>query len=307
MKIGSKNAAGAGVKRVVSFERKKQWYGIAFSAPFIIGFILMYMVPLVSSVNYAFSDVTTNENGVSTTFNGFANFSYAFTQDPNFISTLFSSLGSTLYQTILILLFSLFIAMMLNDKFRGRIVVRAIFFIPVIVASGMVIHIMTGDVLQALQQGGQNSSSLLESTFLKHMLSTYGIGDSTITAIVTTIDSIFQLAWRSGIQILIFLAALQSISKSLYESSAIEGANAWENFWFITMPMIMPILLVNTVYTIIDNFTDYNSNKLMAYINDNYLTQVKYGCALAMAWTYFLIIAVLLAIVYLIITKLNKV
>jgi len=287
--------------KFVSIERKRRRYGLMFSLPFILGFIFLYMVPLVSSIIYSFSKVSIDETGINTTLIGFDNFTYAFTKDADFVKKLTSSLTTTLYQIPLIILFSLFIALMLNHKFKGRGIVRAIFFLPVIVASGVVISIMSGDIYSALMQSGPQTSSMLESTVLKQMLSVYGIREDIVNAIIGTIDTIFQLAWRSGIQILLFLASLQSISKSLYESSSIEGANAWENFWFITLPMILPILIVNCVYSIIDGFTDYN-NVLMNHIY-GYANKLNYGISSAMAWVYFLIIAVAIALIFKVINK----
>lgn len=287
--------------KYIPFDKRKRRYGLWFTAPFLVGFVLMYLVPLISSVVYAFSKVSLNENGIQTVFIGLTNFRFAFTEDVDFLKKLTNSLGSMLYQVPLIILFSLFIAIMLNRKFHGRTIVRAIFFIPVIVASGVVINIMNGDIYAALMQEGQNSSSMLESTVLKQMLSVYGVRDDLINAFIGTIDAIFKLAWRCGIQILIFLAALQSVPPSLYESSAIEGANGWENFWFITLPMILPVMIVNCVYTIIDSFTDYN-NVLMTYVY-GYANKLNYGVFSAMAWTYFAIIAILLLLVFKLINK----
>ena len=149
--------------------------------------------------------------------------------------------------------------------------------------------------------GQQTGGSMLESTVLRQMLSVYGMRDDIINAIIGTIDTIFQLAWHSGIQILLFLASLQSIPRALYESSSIEGANSWEDFWFITLPMISPILIVNCVYTIIDGFTDY-SNVLMSHIF-GYTNKLSYGISSAMAWAYFIIIAAIVAVVYKLINK----
>ena len=289
--------------KATSFDIKKRRYGVIFSLPFILGFVLMYMTPLISSIIYSFSKVTLSNTGIKTEFIGMENYIFAFTKDAEFIRKLGGSLLSTLYQIPLILIFSLFIALILNHKFRGRLVVRAIFFLPVIVASGVVINIMSGDLYASLMESGnqQVSGSMVESTVLKQMLAVYGLRDDIINAIIGTIDTIFQLAWRSGIQILIFLASLQSIPGTLYESSSIEGANGWEDFWFITLPMISPILVVNCVYTIIDGFTDFN-NVLMSHIF-GYVNKLSYGISSAMAWTYFVIIAIIIAVVFKVINK----
>jgi len=287
--------------RKKSIGRRTARYGLMFSMPFIIGFVFMYLIPLSNSVRYAFSKVMPGSEGVKTEFIGFDNFGFAFTGDADFIKKLAGSLGSTLFQIPVIIIFSLFIAMMLNHKFHGRTLVRAIFFLPVIVASGVVINIMTGDLYASVMQGGRQSSSMMQSTVLRDILSVYGMAEETAATLTGFIDTIFQLAWKSGIQILLFLAGIQSIGRPLYESSSIDGASAWENFWFITLPMISPILIVNCVYTIIDGFTDY-SNELMQHIYA-YANKLEYGTSSAMAWIYFAIVAIIVGIVFAVINK----
>jgi ABC-type sugar transport system permease subunit len=103
--------------------------------------------------------------------------------------------------------------------------------------------------------------------------------------------------WKTGVQILLFLAGLQGISPSLYESARCDGATEWENFWKITLPMISPVILLNLIYTLVDSFTDIN-NRMMTYIKDTAFIKIQMGYASAMGWIYFLFIFVLLILVF---------
>lgn len=130
---------------------------------------------------------------------------------------------------------------------------------------------------------------------LTSLLVDMGLGEKVVGYFSYISSNLYDLMWRTGIQMIIFLAALQSISPALYEASSIEGASAWENFWMVTIPMITPMILVNVVYTIIDSFTD-SANTVMDQIASVFSDQ-QYDRAAAMSWVYFLIIGVILGIV----------
>jgi len=289
------------IKKVKGLLYAKKRAGMFFCAPFIVGFLLFYLIPLINSVLYSFSEVKLDNTGINLTYNGLTNYIFAFTKDSTFLRNFISTLGSTLYKIPIILLFSLFIGIMINHKFPGRTFIRAMFFLPVIISSGVVINIMTGDVYSAVLGGGQSNSTLIQSNVLGEMLSLYGVRQDIINGLTGAIDQIFELTWRSGIQILLFLASLQAIPDSLYEASSIEGANSWENFWFLTIPMISPVLLVNGVYTLTDTFIDY-ANPVMKQIF-NYASTLNYSVSMAMAWSYFFVISLLLLVLYLIVRK----
>ena len=228
-----------------------------------MGTIKWFLIPLITSLKYSFETVTPATGGVQESWVGFQNYVYAFGVDPNYSKYLVSVLKDTAIKTPLIIIFSLFVAVMLNQKFKGRGFARAVFFLPVIIATGPV-YAMT----------------------------------ETIQSITT---DIFSLVWNSGIQILIFLAALQNIPVSAKEAAQMEGATAWEYFWKITFPYVSPMILANLIFTIIDSFTD-TSNSVMNRILE-VQSDWKYGEAAAMAWSYFAIVMVAVGIITVIVNK----
>ena len=290
----------------MSLTARSAWTGRAFVLLFYIGFIFFFLAPLIQSIRFSFSNVTISSEGYQTEWIGWKNYIDNFTGSATFIGNLQASLLQMLWKLPVILISSLFLAILLNQKFRGRTFIRAVFFLPAIVASGIVITIIKNDNLAASVLTGNmiSSGSVFKSDFLGNFLSELGLGEK-ISGYATMISNqMFDSLWLTGIQMIIFLAGLQSILSQLYEVSAIEGATAWENFWMITIPMLMPIILVNTVYTIVDTFTD-NSNAVMQQVLLN-VKNVNLGWASSMAWTYFAIIGVILAIILFIFSSMNK-
>ena len=272
--------------------------GHAFCIPFYIGAILFFVLPLVQSVRYSFSKVTPDMGSMTAAFIGKENFHYIFRVDTDFITNLIASLMNLLYQVPFILIVSLFLATIINQKFKGRTFVRAVFFLPVIVASGVVISLIQGDALSATMMEGDKESSIFNSTVLADFLESTGLNQKITEYFTTITNNMFDLLWKTGIQTLMFLAGLQSVPSSLYEASSVEGATGWENFWLITFPMLVPIILVNTVYTVVDSFMDL-SNGVMTQILGT-TNNIEYGKAAAMGWTYTVIILAVLGLVFLI-------
>lgn len=272
--------------------------GRLFVLPFYIGFLLFFLKPAVESLTFAFSDVTIKRGGFDVVFSGLKNLRYIFQSDPDFTKNLVASLTSLLYTVPVVIIASLFFAIVLNAKFHGRTVVRAIFFLPVIIASGVVMEIINSDTFASgliSSSQGMDSAITASSYGLTELLIQMGLSEDIVSYFAYISSNLYDLMWRTGIQMIIFLAALQSISPALYEASAIEGASAWENFWMITIPMIAPMILVNIVYTIIDTFTD-SANAVMDQITTVFRDQ-QYSRAAAMSWVYFLIIGVILGVV----------
>jgi ABC-type sugar transport system permease subunit len=214
----------------------------------------------------------------------------------------------TLYQVPVIIIASLLFSIVINQKFLGRTLTRAVFFIPVIVASGVVINVMMGDKIAVSLIGGAVPSgtqqTIFSSSSLQNMLINSGLNANFVNYFTSISNNLFDLLWRTGIQTIIFLAGLQTIPPSLYEASSIEGATAWENFWMITFPMLIPIMIVNIIYTIVDSFTN-PSNKIMVQII-NQFNILKFGEASAMAWTYFLLIGIVLAAIFIVSSRGDK-
>lgn len=272
--------------------------GRLFVLPFYIGFALFFLKPAVESLTFAFSDVTIKRGGFDVVFSGLKNLRYIFQTDPDFTKNLVASLTSLLYTVPVVIIASLFFAIVLNAKFHGRTVVHAIFFLPVIIASGVVMEIINSDTFASgliSSSQGMDAAVSASSYGLTELLIQMGLSEDIVSYFSYISSNLYDLMWRTGIQMIIFLAALQSISPALYEASAIEGASAWENFWMITIPMIAPMILVNIVYTIIDTFTD-SANAVMDQITTVFRDQ-QYSRAAAMSWVYFLIIGVILGVV----------
>jgi len=192
-------------------------------------------------------------------------------------------------------------AVLLNQKMAGRAVFRAIFFIPVILSTGLMET--TNTVIEqnmsssGISDGsGQSAAGNVVSTLdMQQMFEGMAIGEGLVRYVTEAINNIFDIVNRSGVQLLIFLAGLQSISPAIYESVQIDGASAWETFWKITFPMISPMILVNGVYTIIDSFTT-DSNVVMSYISGVYASAGGDVLSSAMSWMYFLIVILIVAV-----------
>jgi len=136
---------------------------------------------------------------------------------------------------------------------------------------------------------------------LMEFLGIYGLSDKMNTMISAVADNIFGIVWSSGIQIILFLAALQNIPSSAREAAEVEGATAWEYFWKITFPYVTPFILANFIYTVIDSFTS-PMNQVMNRILE-LKSQWDFGEASAMAWIYFVIVLAAIGIVTFIVNK----
>lgn len=206
-----------------------------------------------------------------------------------------------LYQIPIIMVFSLFVALILNQKFFGRTAARIIFFLPIIVSSGVVLSVMDDAEIVSQIMNSSTDSTLMQFTQFEEMLISTGVSAQLVEWIIGFVNNIFNIVLQSGIQILLFLAGFQTISPSSYEAAMIEGANSWEMFWKITFPLISPIILLNLVYSVIDNLTSY-SNSAMLYINQ-LSADMKIALTSAMSWSYFVIILVFVGLFYWLIGK----
>lgn len=277
-------------------------WGFIYVLPWLIGFILFFLTPLINSLIYSFNKVETNIDGIFLHFIGFDNFKEALLINPNFNRTLISSIVDMLVNVPLIVIFSLFVAVLLNQKFRGRAVARAIFFLPVILASGVIANLESSSLVEALaaENAAGRFISGLRSFELERMMLEAGVSEDIVMYLTGAVDRIYDIVSQSGVQILIFLAGIQTISPHLYEASKIEGATGYEAFWKITFPMVSPLILVNVVYTVIDSFA---SNATTDMIRQVGFQNFNFGLSSAMAWIYFLAVALILAVSTYIISK----
>ena len=282
--------------------------GTLFILPFIIGFILFMVRPLFLSVEQSFSQINLQTGDLTpaasvpvtlviagrTIFDfslPLGNYTYAFNTDPDFNRMLVDEIGRMAVNVIATMIMSFVIAVILNQKFKGRIVCRVIFFLPVILSSGVLPGIETSsyslNMINNMSQAMGDSAGVNLSTALRELLSVSGVASSVFDVIFQMIDAIYDIVMASGIQIIVFLGGLQTISPSLYEAAEVEGCSAWESFWKITLPMVSPLLLVNCIYTIIDFFMK-NDNQVIEHINEvMYGVRMDHGLAAAESWIYF--------------------
>ncbi len=299
----------------IPYEKKKGLYGYGFIALWALGTLWLFVLPVITSLWYSFCDTQLLDKagalqkgmttaGIYTEWNGFKNFIKAFTIDTEFPRRLVESLTEILPQAVVILIFSLFIAVILNQKFRGRTLARAIFFLPVLIATGPIISVINGDMASRGVSEASQFSTLFKTDLVSELMEFIGIYNinQTFTEFIQDITSnVLNLVWNSGIQILIFLSALQNIPPSAKEAANMEGATAWEFFWKITFPIISPMILANLVYTIIDAFVS-TDNVVMDYVLSK-SRNWEYGYSASLAWIYFAIVGAILGLVCFIVNR----
>lgn len=277
----------------IPYQKRKNFYGYGFIGLWFIGTVIFFLIPLFESLWWSFNEVKIDTGKSVTEWAGLDNYVYALNVDEYYTKYLKDMLVETLWKTPLVLIFSLFMAVILSQKFRGRALARAIFFLPVIIATGPVYEIISGDLTKTGNIGSGSFSTMFSVDFtgkLLEFLGIYGISENMNSMITGIADNIFSIVWSSGIQIIIFLAALQNIPQSAREAALIEGATGWEFFWKITFPYVSPFILANLIFTVIDLFTS-PENTVMGRIlamRDEFM----FSEASAMAWIYFAIIFV---------------
>ena len=306
--MNKSSAAAAPKKRKsASLDRKKARAGWIFVLPFVLGLVIIYLPIVFDSIRYSFNKIQILQGGgYALQFVGWANYQEALFVDPSFVKTLVAGIKQLIFDIPAIIIFSLFMAVLLNQKMIGRAAFRAIFFVPVILSTGLIASIDKGNIMLEYMEdtsssietgtGNDNVAEIVSITDIGWLFSSMKVGTELVQYVTSAINNIYNIINRSGVQMLIFLAGLQSISPAIYESCSIDGATAWETFWKITFPMISPMILVNAVYTVIDSFT-MSTNSVMSYISQVYNEAGGPVKSSAMAWIYFLLVMVIIAVV----------
>ena len=291
-------------KTLAGLQKRKAISGYIFISPFLIGFAVFMVKPLLQSLYMSFCNVEIAAGVINPVFTKIDQYKYALTIDPQFNQLLVQEFTRMLTNSLAIMVFSFFVALILNQEFKGRALVRAIFFLPVILSSGVILGLETNNSLMAQMQTDINEavSGISITATVENLLRTANVGTKLFEQVFSIIDGIYDVAIASGIQIIIFLSGLQTISSSMYEAADIEGCTAWESLWKITFPMISSMFLVNWVYTIID-FCMRSDNQVIDKINSVMITDINYGLASAMSWLYFLIVMAFVGITSLLISK----
>lgn len=285
----------------LSYEKRRKLGGFLFTLPFVIGFFLFFFYPLIQAALFSFHELVLTSTTFELQPRGWGNYRYALQVHPEFLRTFLEVLGELLTRLPLIIGFSFFAATLLNQEFRGRSIVRALFFLPVIMGAGVIMRMEINDysliMLETSREGAAFAGAALRNLFENARLP-----DGLLNYVVEAANSLPLVIRASGVQILIFLAGLQAIPREIYEAANVEGATPWERFWLITFPMLTPLILTNIVYTIVDSFTAMN-NDLVIMIRETMLTGAGYGASMAMAMIYFAAIAVILIIVYALLSR----
>lgn len=292
-------------KKLEGLQKREAIAGYLFILPFVVGFLVFMVQPLAQSLYMSFCDVQVGAGSFTPQLEGVVNYIRTFTIDPEFNRLLSEEISRMFINSLAIMVFSFFAALILNQKFKGRALVRAVFFLPVILSSGVIIGAETNNSLMASIQAavGETANNGISVTgAIENILKTAGIGTKAFETVFQIVDGIYDVAIASGIQIIIFLSGLQTISKGMYEAADIEGCTAWEKMWKITLPMVSSLFLVNWIYTIVD-FCMRSDNQVIEKIRYEITVQINYGFASAMSWIYFGVVIAIIGVTSLIISK----
>ncbi len=293
------------MKKHLSFQSRNAWVGRAFLSLWVIGVVMFFILPFIKTLLYSFSTIRFQNAGMTVELEGLSSYIRMFTKDADFLPKLSWVFGDMLVQLPVIVMFSLFAAVLLNMQFRGRLVFRTIFFLPVIVMSGVIISLIQGEYTgntQLLAQADSSGQMFTDITVLNDLLGSFGFGNAFISVLTDIVSQVIDVCWRSGVQILLFLAALQGIPSQLYEAASIEGATKWEAFWKITFPMSLPVLYLTIVYTVIESFTAAD-NEMMEYIQAVSFNKFDYAYGSAIAMVYCVAILLIVGLITLLMRR----
>lgn len=284
-------------KSRMSLTTKEGLTGIVFLAPFIIGLIYFFLIPMISSLVYSFNLVSFGNDGLNFEFVGLQNYKEVFTTNKMFWTAFKDSVSTLLYQVPVVVIYSLFIALILNLNMPGRLLYRIVFFMPMIFMADVVYKVIASTGMDPTLSDSGNSLISLGfeiQGLLKDILSAIGLPTEIMEKLMGIINNIFQISWKAPIQIILYLTGLQAIPSSYYEVCMIEGGTKWEAFWKVTFPMLSPITLLCVVFSIVDTFTDSNSD--MIYLI-NRTSQSFLHESMTISWCYFIFVFIYTSIV----------
>ncbi len=283
------------IRKPIGLETKKARYGYIFLAPWIVGMLLFFLYPIIQSALYSFSKLMIDEEGVHLTFLGMENYNYILNENPDYTMKLTSAISSFFVSLPFILVVSLVLALLLNNKFRGRLFFRALYFVPVIFASGPALAqflLAAGGnatdvaVADAVSFGMMDFTEVLRGLNLPEAIEGY---------LASALSNLFMMVWQSGIQIVLFIAGLQSIPELLYEVAKVEGATKWEEFWFVTLPMLLRPMLLVIIFTMVETIVAKTNPVIDQAFNQ--FNVLEYGKGSAMLWFYFVIVGAIIALI----------
>ncbi|MCX4339265.1 MAG: sugar ABC transporter permease [Lachnospiraceae bacterium] len=292
-------------KKLAGLQKRKAIAGYLFISPFILGFLVFMVKPLVQSLYMSFCDVQLGAGSFNPVWRGIFNYNYAFRVDADYVRLLTEEITRMAFYSLAIMVFSFFVALIINGKFKGRALVRSVFFLPVILASGVMLKLDSENALMAavaatVEVNAGGTTGITDA--IQEILRTAGVGVRAFEKLFEIMDNIYDVAISSGIQIIIFLSGLQTISTSMYEAADIEGCTKWESLWKITFPMVSSLFLVNWIYTVVD-FCMRSDNEIIEKITNLMNVNLNYGLASAMSWAYFVLVMAIVGISSFIISK----
>ena len=291
-------------KKPKGVETLKKRYGFLFTLPWLVGLIVFFVIPIIQSVIYSFSDLKVGSGGISVALKGLKHYDFLINADPAYINNLLAGAKNIFIQVPFILILSMVIGILLNNKFHGRVFFRSLYFLPVIITSGVVLQVFLGAA-----QGDATEVAVTEEVAFgmidfSSVLKGLNLPESILTFLSTALDNIFMLIWQSGIQIVLIIAGLQTIPDLLYEAAFVEGATKWEQFWFITLPMMIRTMLLVVIFTVVETVTT-NTNPVMRQ-GYNYFYNIEYGTGSAALWFYFVIVGVILLAIFGVFSRMLK-
>ena len=280
-----------------SLKKREAVWGVIFVSPWLVGVAVLVAWPLVRTLLLSFQEVTVL-TGLGAEWVGLANYQDVLSRDVEFIPALFGTVTDLVSNAPVVMVFSLAVALLLAPIVRGQYFLRAIFFLPVVIHSAGVIK-----QLLSIDTGGEmmisslrSLQSVLGATSVEVQGSAFGLERtlSFVGPIRVVLDRLTVIIWRTGVQILLFVAGLNSIPKSLYEAAKVDGSTGWESFWKITLPMLSPVILVAGIFTLVDALSDPLNAVLQYVIAISLGSQASMGYGSAMAVMYFVVVFALI-------------
>ena len=284
------------IKKHKGIESLKSTYGRLFCLHWEIGLLLFFVMPLFQSFYYAFCDVSFMGGEYHFVYSGLKNYRYILRENPTYVNNVSGSFLSMPGELVVIVIVSLILALLLNQKFRGRLFFRGLYFLPVIIASGVVIELLFRTTSSELSSSGVSDSFAANMLSVEDIMSWLSLPTKVGEFFTGLLNDIFNLIWNCGIQIVLFISGMQSIADSLYEVSKVEGATKWEEFWFITLPMLSRTLVLVVIFTIVELVTSKTNAVMTQAYNLMRGAATSYGPASAMLWFYFMIVGAFMAI-----------
>jgi multiple sugar transport system permease protein len=284
-------------QRRTSFKFKNELLGLFFISPWLIGFLLLTIYPLGASIVYSFQRYDLMR---PPTFIGLDNYIDLFTKDPRIGKVAYNTVFYVGLSAPLGVVAAFLMASLLNTELKFRSLFRAVFFFPSIVP--VVVSATVWRFLLDPQWGAVNATLR-------------GLGLSTMPFLANpdwakpTLIGIH--IWAQGGAIVTFLAALQDVPRSLYEAATVDGANGWQKFWNVTIPMCSPVILFNLIMAFIGGFQTFALPYILTgggpnlatemysmHLYRNAFTNLRMGKASAMAWILFLVIVFFTVILF---------